>query len=106
MQRFIDAFFAMPSAWTLGGVFALTAAEASLFFGFVIPGEIAVVLGGVLASRNTVPLPEVIAAAVGGAILGDFLGFSIGRRYGSAFLERRFPRRWPRVRVWIDKRGA
>jgi len=106
MERFTELFFAIPAPIALAAVFLLTCAEASLFFGFVIPGEIAVVLGGVLASRNTVPLPGVIAAAVGGAILGDFLGFSIGRRYGSAFLERRFPRRWPRVRVWIDKRGA
>ena|ERR1700737_2055414 len=106
MDRFIQLFFAIPAPLALGAVFLLTCAEASLFFGFVIPGEIAVVLGGVLASRGSVPLGGVIAAAVGGAILGDFFGFSIGRRYGSVFLERRFPKRWPRVRTWIDKRGA
>jgi undecaprenyl-diphosphatase len=106
MDRFIQLFFAIPAPVALGAVFLLTCAEASLFFGFVIPGEIAVVLGGVLASRGSVPLAGVIAAAVGGAILGDFFGFSIGRRYGSGFLERRFPKRWPGVRTWIDKRGA
>jgi undecaprenyl-diphosphatase len=106
MDRFIQLFFAIPAPVALGAVFLLTCAEASLFFGFVIPGEIAVVLGGVLASRGSVPLAGVIAAAVGGAILGDFFGFSIGRRYGSGFLERRFPKRWPGVRIWIDKRGA
>jgi undecaprenyl-diphosphatase len=106
MQRLIDLFFDIPAAWALGAVFFLTCAEASLFFGFVIPGEIAVVLGGVLASRGTVKLESVVAAAVGGAILGDFIGFSIGRRFGAAFLQRRFPKKWPPVRAWIDQRGA
>jgi membrane-associated protein len=106
MQRLIDLFFDIPAAWALGAVFFLTCAEASLFFGFVIPGEIAVVLGGVLASRGTVKLESVVAASVGGAILGDFIGFLIGRRFGAAFLQRRFPAKWPPVRAWIDQRGA
>jgi hypothetical protein len=33
-------------------VAALVFGETALFFGFVLPGEIAVVLGGVLASRG------------------------------------------------------
>ena len=106
MQRLIDLFFDIPAAWALGAVFFLTCAEASLFFGFVIPGEIAVVLGGVLASRGTVALSSVIAFAVGGAVLGDFIGYLIGRRFGTAFLQRSFPKKWPPVRVWIDQRGG
>ena len=106
MQRLIDLFFAIPAAWALGAVFFLTCAEASLFFGFVIPGEIAVVLGGVLASRGSVALSSVVAFAVGGAILGDFTGYLIGRRFGTAFLQRSFPKRWPPVRAWIDRRGG
>jgi membrane-associated protein len=106
MQRLIDLFFEVPAAWALGAVFLLTCAEASLFFGFVLPGEIAVVLGGVLASRGTVALGSVIACAVGGAILGDFIGFLIGRRFGSALLQRRFPKKWPPVRAWIGRLGA
>ena len=35
-------------------VAALVFGETALFFGFVLPGEIAVVLGGVLASRGRV----------------------------------------------------
>jgi len=106
MQRLIDMFFSIPAGWAIGAVFALTCAEASLFFGFVIPGEIAVVLGGVLASRGTTRLGSVLAAAVAGAIIGDFIGFLIGRRYGSGFLENLFPRKWPPVRAWIKRRGA
>lgn len=106
IQRLVDIFFAVPAKWAIGGVFLLTCTEASLFFGFVIPGEIAVVLGGVLASRETVSIYAVIAAAVGGAVVGDTIGFLIGRRWGSVILHRFFPRRWPPVGAWLDRRGA
>jgi membrane-associated protein len=106
MEQLVDFLFAVPSRWALAGIFLLTAAEASLFFGFFIPGEIAVVVGGVLASRGTVSLPGAIATAIAGAILGDLVGFSIGRRFGANLLERRLPRHWPRVRAWIQRRGG
>ena len=44
-----------PLAYAL--VAALVFGETALFFGFVLPGEIAVVVGGVLASRGRVSLP-------------------------------------------------
>ena len=106
MEQFVDLLFAVPARWALAGVFFLTAAEASLFFGFVIPGEIAVVVGGVLASRGTVPLPAAMGAAVAGAVIGDLVGFAIGRHFGAPLLERRFPRQWPRLRAWIQRRGG
>lgn len=79
IARFIDWFFSISASFAIVAVFLLTASEAALFFGFVIPGEIAVVLGGVLASRGNVSLRSVLAAAVLGAIVGDFIGFQIGR---------------------------
>jgi membrane-associated protein len=106
MEQFVDHLFAVPAWWALAGVFFLTAAEASLFFGFVIPGEIAVVIGGVLASRDTVPLAAAMGAAVAGAVIGDLVGFTIGRHFGAPLLERRFPRHWPRLRAWIQRRGG
>jgi len=106
MEHWVDVFFGVPAAWALAVIFALTAAEASLFFGFVIPGEIAVVLGGVLASRGNVPLAGAATMAVAGAIVGDLIGFSIGRHFGAPLLEDRFPRQWPRVRAWIQRRGG
>src|SRR5262249_52727036 len=106
MGRFIELFFSIPASVALCAVFVLTCAEASLFFGFVIPGEIAVVLGGVLASRSSVPLSGVIAAAVSGAILGDSIGYWIGRRFGTKYLERKFPKKWAEIRGWLKKRGG
>src|SRR5215471_3107836 len=106
MGQLVDLLFSVPAAWALAGVFLLTAAEASLFFGFVIPGEIAVVIGGVLASRDTVPLPSAMAAAVAGAVIGDLVGFAVGSHFGAPLLERRFPRHWPKLRAWIQRRGG
>jgi membrane protein DedA with SNARE-associated domain len=67
-------------------VFLLPALEASAFIGFIFPGEIAVLLGGVLASSGRVSLPAAIAAAVLGAVIGDSVGYVIGKRWGRAML--------------------
>jgi membrane-associated protein len=71
----------------------------------VIPGEIAVLLGGVLAARGTVGLGAAITAGILGAILGDFIGFQVGRRWGATILDRYFPRKWPPIRTWLRRRG-
>ena len=73
-------------------VFALPLLESSAFVGFVFPGEIAVVLGGVLASQHRVSLAAVLAAAIAGAILGDTVGYWVGHRYGRRLLTGRVNR--------------
>lgn len=69
-------------------VFTLVALEASAFIGFLFPGEIACILGGVLAFEGRVSLTAAMAAAVLGAVVGDSLGYAIGRRYGERLLNR------------------
>lgn len=74
-------------------VFALPALEASVFLGFVIPGETAVVVGGFLAYEGRVSLGAVLAAAILGAVIGDSAGYEIGRKWGDSLLARA-PRRF------------
>jgi membrane protein DedA with SNARE-associated domain/membrane-associated phospholipid phosphatase len=69
-------------------VFLIPALEASAFLGFVFPGEIVVILGGVLAFEGRISLAGAIAAAVLGAFVGDTIGFEVGRRFGNRFLGR------------------
>lgn len=69
-----------------GVVAALVFAEAALFFGFVFPGETAIVVAGVLASQHRVSLPVLLAIIVLSAIVGDSVGYEIGRRYGDRLL--------------------
>lgn len=67
-------------------IFALPALESSAFVGFLFPGEIAVLLGGVLAYQGKVSLPAAITAAVLGAVIGDTVGYEIGKRWGRRIL--------------------
>src|SRR5438270_13296882 len=64
----------------------MPALESSAFVGFLFPGEIAVLLGGVLASEGRVSLGAVIAVAIAGAVIGDTVGYAVGRRWGERIL--------------------
>ena len=64
-------------------------AEAALFFGFVFPGETAVVVAGVLASQHRVGLPILLVVIAVSAIVGDSVGYEIGRRFGDRLLDTR-----------------
>jgi membrane protein DedA with SNARE-associated domain/membrane-associated phospholipid phosphatase len=97
-----DRILSLPGWLVLALVFAFPALEASAFVGFVFPGEIAVILGGVAASRGTVPLWAVIAAAVAGAIIGDSVGYLVGRRWGTHLLHGTLGR-LPVIRTHLDK---
>jgi undecaprenyl-diphosphatase len=97
-----DRILSLPGWLVLALVFAFPALEASAFVGFVFPGEIAVILGGVAASRGTVPLWAVIAAAVSGAIIGDSVGYLVGRRWGTHLLHGTLGR-LPVIRTHLDK---
>ena len=68
-------------------VFLIPALEASAFIGFVFPGELAVIVGGVLAAQHKVSLAAVLAAAMAGAVIGDSIGYELGRRFGRRLLD-------------------
>lgn len=87
MTGFLDQLLATPAWVVLLVVFALPALESSAFLGFLFPGETAVLLGGVAAGQGRLPLAAVVAAGVGGAVLGDAIGFQVGRRWGRRLLD-------------------
>src|SRR5260370_34658048 len=97
-----DRILSLPGWLVLALVFAFPALEAWAFVGFVFPGEVAVILGGVAAWRGTVPLWAVIAAAVAGAVIGDSVGYLIGRRWGGRLLYGTIGR-LPVIRRHLDK---
>ena len=75
------------SGWSaLALVFILPALESSVFLGFVIPGETAVVVGGFLAYEHKVNFAAVLTAAILGAVIGDSIGFWVGERWGDTLL--------------------
>lgn len=86
----------------LAVVFLGPALEASVFLGIVFPGEIAVILGGVLAYNGRVGLVSVLVAAVLGAIVGDTVGYWVGREWGHQIL-RWIGRRLPFLKHRVDE---
>lgn len=86
MSHLVDGILHLHGWAALAVVFALPALESSIFLGFLFPGEIAVLLGGVLAFEHRVSLPAAIAAAVAGAIIGDTIGYEVGKHYGQRLL--------------------
>jgi membrane-associated protein len=89
---------------------ALVFGETAVFLGFVLPGEIAAVLGGVLASRGHLSLPLVIVIVVAAAISGPFIGYEIGKRMGDRLFRARPLRRVQggvdRTRAALARRGG
>jgi membrane protein DedA with SNARE-associated domain len=74
--------------WSYALVGALAFLETSAFVGLIAPGELAVVLGGVLAGRGQMQLPVLIAVVWVAAVAGDTCGFVLGRSLGRRFLLR------------------
>jgi membrane-associated protein len=89
---------------------ALVFGETAVFVGFVLPGEIAIILGGVLASRGHVSLPVLILVVVIAAISGPFVGYEIGRRMGDRLFAAKALRRVQggaeRTRSVLSRRGG
>lgn len=97
-----DAILHLHGWAALALVFALPALEASAFVGFVFPGEIAVLLGGVLAYQGRISLGAALAAAILGAVIGDSAGYLIGRRWGRTILRGTIGK-LPLIRHHVDK---
>ncbi|WP_067455148.1 DedA family protein [Actinomadura macra] len=89
LENFNALVDGLPPALIYLIIAALVFAEAALFFGFVFPGETAIVVGGVLASQDTLSLPLLLIISVVAAVAGDSVGYEIGRRYGTRLLETR-----------------
>ena len=110
MQSVIDTLMHVPAGWVYGLVALLVFAEAALFFGFVFPGETAVVVGGVLAAQGRVGLGWLLAVIVVAAVVGDSVGYEIGRRLGPRLLNVRALRRHragvEKAQGLIRRRGA
>jgi undecaprenyl-diphosphatase len=82
----VEHILRLPPWLALLIVFAMPALEASVFLGFVFPGEIACLLGGVLAFESKLQLWLVIVVAIAGAVIGDSVGYFVGARFGDTLL--------------------
>lgn len=106
IRRALAFLIAAPWPLVVAVVFLVSALETAIFLGLFLPGELAVILGGALASRGHVPLAGVVAAGILGPILGDSIGYFLGRRYGRRYFRGRRREKWSRARLWLRRRGA
>jgi len=82
----LDRLFNVSGVLVYSIVAVLVFAEDALFIGFVIPGETAAIIGGVIASRGHVQLWLIALIVVAAAIVGDTVGYEVGRHLGPRLL--------------------
>ncbi|MGI8595711.1 MAG: VTT domain-containing protein [Thermoleophilaceae bacterium] len=99
-----------PYAYVLVGAIAYL--ETAAFLGLITPGELSMLIGGVVAARGDVSIVPLIGLVWLCSVLGDSTGYLLGRRLGRSFLVRhgdRFhlgPERLERVEGFFDRRGG
>ena len=110
MTRWLQGLLSLsgPLAYLVIG--GLVFAEDAIFIGFVLPGETAAVLGGVLASRGTISVGVLLIVVILAAIVGDSVGYEVGRHFGATLLAsrplRRHRHRLDKVTVFLRERGG
>jgi membrane-associated protein len=83
-------------------------AEAALFVGFILPGETALLIGGVLAHAGVWNVWVFLGAAIVGAIAGDSVGYEVGKHFGPRIKVNAFGRlvgekRWRLAQAIFDR---
>jgi undecaprenyl-diphosphatase len=86
ISHLLEGILKLPPGLALALVFLLPALEASVFVGVVVPGEIGVVFGGVLANQDKLALWAVFVAGIAGAVIGDSIGYWVGEKWGETLL--------------------
>jgi membrane-associated protein len=112
--RVLDTFNSfvsdLPTPLIYTVIAALVFAEAALFFGFVLPGETAIIVGGVVASQGHISLTLLIVISVVAAVAGDSVGYEIGKKFGPRLLEtgavRKHASKVASAQAMIRRRGA
>ena len=91
-------------------VAALAFGEAAAFIGLVLPGEVAVFIGGALAAAGRVDVWVLVALVAVAAVAGDSVGYEIGRLLGPRMRRSRLGRlvgeaRWDRAEAAMSRGG-
>lgn len=86
MDKLLQPLFELPSLTVYILIAVLCWTEAAFFLGLVTPGELAVVTGGILASRGQLDMDALLGIVLVATVLGNATGFYLGRRWGDALL--------------------
>ncbi len=98
--------------WTYLLVGALAFLESGAFVGLIVPGETALIVGGVVAGQGKIDVILLIAIAWSMAVAGDLTSLALGRRLGREFMLKHGPRvkiteeRVEQVERFYDRHGG
>jgi membrane protein DedA with SNARE-associated domain len=110
LQKVVDTLLSVPPVVALVIIAALVFGEAALLFGFVLPGETAVVYGGVLADAGRVSVLVVLLVVYLAAVTGDSVGFEVGRVLGPRLVRapvlRHHTERVEQAQAYLRRRGG
>ncbi len=106
VEEVLELHGALLAALVLG----LPLLEASTPLGVFVPGETALLLGGVAAWHGRASYPLMIALGSLGAIVGDSIGYALGAHFGPRLRDGRLGRRlgrrrWDRASRVVERRG-
>src|SRR6478609_3681354 len=110
LDRLVDLASSLGD-WLYLIIGALAFAEAAIMLGFVIPGETALLAGGVLAAEGVLDIRVMLVVAVVCAIVGDSVGYEVGKVLGprleSSWLGQRVGQeRWDTAQRFLDTHGG
>ncbi|MEE8600266.1 DedA family protein [Euzebya tangerina] len=111
MSGIVDAILGMSGTAAYVAVGLLAFGEAAAFIGLVLPGELAVILGGVVVAQGNASLPVMIAVASVAAIAGDSVGYEMGRHFGPRIVawepfQRRYGEKVIAASAYLRERGG
>ncbi len=111
MSSVVHGLLSVPPLLAYLLVALLAFGESAAFVGFVLPGETALLFGGLLAAQGKVSLPIMMALGICAAIAGDSVGYQLGRRFGpglqTGWLGRRIgEQRWARGQALLLRAGG
>jgi membrane protein DedA with SNARE-associated domain/membrane-associated phospholipid phosphatase len=107
----VSSVLSLSGWWAYVVIGLLAFGEAAVFAGLVLPGETALLLGGVLAATGHISLPVLLVVAALAAVLGDSVGYEVGRQVGVPLRRGRLGRRigeerWGRAEQFVLRRGG
>ena len=110
-EHWIESVGNAVGAWLYVIAGALCFAEAAILLGMVVPGETALLVGGVFCAHHKLNLALMIVVAVVCAIAGDSVGFEFGKKFGPALRRSRLgnwvgERRWLLVDGFLHQHGG
>jgi membrane-associated protein len=110
VSQVLDGLLTVPPLVAYLLIALLVFGEAAIFIGFVLPGETAVVLGGVLASRHQIDIVVLCVLVVAAAVIGDSVGYEVGKYFGDRVMRwrplRRHERQLESAQRFLRERGA